>query len=209
MSEAFAKARNYQRKRDRDEERDLRWEILADVLDGKVPARCHAHRADDIVTAPRTSREHGFRLTIEHCTEGHRVAGELAADSVMCTLGPLLTGRSKQELKDRSNEAAPALERAGVVFGFTTDHPVTPSYSLPLCAAYAVGAGMSHGGALRALTLDAARVIGLEGRVGSLEAGKDADCVITDGDLLDPRARVRMTMVDGQVAWTLDGSPRI
>ncbi|NIV29676.1 MAG: amidohydrolase family protein [Anaerolineae bacterium] len=210
MREAFVQARTYRQKRGRDEgERDLRWEILADVLEGKLPARCHAHRADDILTALRISREFGFRLTIEHCTEGYYVAGELAAAGVMCTLGPLLTGKSKQELKDRSLEAAPALERAGVVFGFTTDHPVIPSYSLPLCAAYAVGAGMSREGALRALTLDPARVIGLEHRIGSLDAGKDADCLIADGDILDPRTRVLTTIVDGQVAWTMQDGPRI
>jgi imidazolonepropionase-like amidohydrolase len=210
MREAFVLARTYRQKRGRDEgERDLRWEILADVLEGKLPARCHAHRADDILTALRISREFGFRLTIEHCTEGHYVAEELAAAGVMCTLGPLLTGKSKQELKDRSLEAAPALERAGVVFGFTTDHPVIPSYSLPLCAAYAVRAGMSRERALRALTLDPASVIGLEQRLGSLEAGKDADCLIADGDLLDPRTRVLTTIVDGQVAWTLQDAPRI
>jgi imidazolonepropionase-like amidohydrolase len=210
MREAFSQARNYQRKRAGGEgERDLCWEILADVLDGRIPARCHAHRADDILTALRISREFGFRLTIEHCTEGHRVAGELAAAGVMCTLGPLLTGKSKQELKDRSLEAALALERAGVIFGFVTDHPVIPTYSLPLCAAYAVGAGMSREGALRALTLDAARVLGLEGRLGSLEAGKDADCFIADGDLLDPRTRVLTTLVGGQVAWSLEDAPRI
>jgi imidazolonepropionase-like amidohydrolase len=202
MREAFVEARNYQRKRAKGEgERDLRWEILADVLDGKIPARCHAHRADDILTALRISREFGFRLTIEHCTEGQRVAAELAAAGVMCTLGPLLTGRSKQELKDRSLEAAPVMEQAGVIFGFTTDHPVIPTYSLPLCAAYAVAAGMSSQGALRALTLDGARVIGLEDRIGSLDPGKDADCFIADGDLLDPRTKVLATFVNGQVAW--------
>ena len=210
MREAFVQARSYQLKRkEGNGERDLRWEILVDVLEGKLPARCHAHRADDILTALRISREFGFRLTIEHCTEGHLVAGELAAAGIMCTLGPLLTGKSKQELRDRSLEAAPALERAGVVFGFTTDHPVIPTYSLPLCAAYAVGAGMSREGALRALTLDAARVIGLEDRLGSLEVGKDADCFISNGDLLDPRSRVLTTVVDGQVAWTLEEGPRI
>jgi imidazolonepropionase-like amidohydrolase len=210
MREALFKTRSYVRKRDQGEaERDLRWEILADLLEGKIPARCHAHRADDILTALRISHEFGFRLTIEHCTEGHRVAGELAAAGVMCTLGPLLTGKSKQELKDRSLEAAPAMERAGVVFGFTTDHPVIPAYSLPLCAAYAVGAGMSREGALRALTLDAARVIGLEQRIGSLDAGKDADCFLANGDLLDPRSRVLMTLVNGQVAWSSEGTPRI
>jgi imidazolonepropionase-like amidohydrolase len=208
MREAFVQARTYQQKRSRDEgERDLRWEILADVLDGKLPARCHAHRADDILTALRISREFGFSLTIEHCTEGHLVAGELAAAGVMCTLGPLLTGKSKQELKDRSLEAAAALEQAGVVFGFTTDHPVIPTYSLPLCAAYAVAAGMSRQGALRALTLDGARLVGLEHRIGSLDAGKDADCFIADGDLLDLRTKVLATFVDGQRAWSLDGAP--
>lgn len=205
MREAFVQARNYQGRRARGEgERDLRWEIMVDVLEGRLPARCHAHRADDILTAVRISREFGFRLTIEHCTEGCRVARELAAAGVMCTLGPLLTGKSKQELKDRSLEAAPALEAAGVVFGFTTDHPVIPAYSLPLCAALAVGAGMSRAGALRALTLDAARVLCLDRRLGSLEAGKDADCFIADGDLLDARTRVLTTVVGGRVAWELD-----
>jgi imidazolonepropionase-like amidohydrolase len=210
MREAFSQARSYQRKLAEDkEDRDLRWEILGEVLDGRLVARCHAHRADDILTAVRISQEFGFRLTIEHCTEGHRVAGELAAAGVMCTLGPLLTGKSKQELKDRSLEAAPAMEQAGVVFAFTTDHPVIPNYSLPLCAAYAVGAGMSPEGALRALTLDAAKLLGLENRLGSLEAGKDADCFITDGDVLDPRSHVLTSIVDGQVAWEAESGPRI
>ena len=208
MREAFVEARNYRRKRTKGEgKRDLRWEILVDVLDGNLPARCHAHRADDILTALRISREFGFPLTIEHCTEGHLVADELAAAGVMCTLGPLLTGKSKQELKDRSLEAAPALERAGVTFGFTTDHPVIPTYSLPICAAYAVAAGMSRQGALQALTLDGARVIGLEHRIGSLDPGKDADCFIADGDLLDPRTRVLATFVAGQAVWMLDETP--
>ena len=132
------------------------------------------------------------------------MADELAAAGVMCTLGPLLTGKSKQELKDRSLEAAAALEQAGVVFGFTTDHPVIPTYSLSLCAAYAVAAGMSRQGALRALTLDGARLVGLEHRIGSLEAGKDADCFIADGDLLDPRTKVLATFVDGQLAWPVE-----
>ncbi len=215
MREAFVQAETYRRKRAGkgttagEGERDLRWEILADVLDGKLVARCHAHRADDILTALRISREFGFRLTIEHCTEGHFVAEELAEAGVMCTLGPLLTGKSKQELKDRQLETAAALEKAGVVFGLTTDHPVIPAYSLPLCAAYAVGAGLSREGALRAITLDAARVAGLDDRLGSLEPGKDADCIIADGDILDPRTRVLTTVVDGQLAWQLQEHPRI
>jgi imidazolonepropionase-like amidohydrolase len=210
MRAAFVQARNYLRKRRAGKaERDLRLEILAAVLERKLPARCHAHRADDILTALRISQEFGFRLTIEHCTEGHRVAPELAAADVMCTLGPLLTGKSKQELRDRSFDAAPALEQAGVTFGFTTDHPVIPAYSLPLCAAYAVAAGMTRQGALRALTLDSARVLGLDERLGSLEVGKAADCIIVDRDILDPRHRVQTTIVNGQIAWSLEGAPRI
>ncbi len=211
MREAYVQAQNYARKRARgDGERNLCWEILAEVIDGQLPARCHAHRADDILTAIRISQEFGFRLTIEHCTEGHLIAEELAAAGVMCTLGPLLTSRSKQELRDRSLDAAPVLEQAGVVFALTTDHPVIPAYSLPLCAAYAVGAGMSREGALRAVTLDAARLLGLEERLGSLEAGKDADCFLVDGDLLDPRSRVLTTVVGGEVAWSIEQEgPRI
>ena len=210
MREAFVQAGNYRLKREKDKgERNLKWEIVADVLDGRLPARCHAHRADDILTAIRIAREFGFRVTIEHCTEGHKVADELAEAGVMCTVGPLLTGKSKQELKDRSFETPAALERAGVIFGLTTDHPVIPVYSLPLCAAYAVGAGLSRERALRAITLDPARVAGIDDRVGSLEAGKDADLFIASGDILDPRTRVLTTIVDGQVAWRIQDRPRI
>jgi imidazolonepropionase-like amidohydrolase len=213
MREAFTQARAYQRKQAGNgaggPERDLRWEVMADVLEGRLVARCHAHRADDILTALRISREFGFCLTIEHCTEGHRVVQELGEAGVMCTLGPLLTGKSKQELKDRQLETAAALEAAGVVFALITDHPVIPAYSLPLCAAYALGAGLSRERALRAITLDAARVAGLDKRLGSLEPGKDADCFIADGDVLDPRTRVLTTLVDGQIAWQLFDHPRI
>jgi imidazolonepropionase-like amidohydrolase len=210
MREAFVQAANYRRKREKEKgERSLRWEIVVDVLDGRLPARCHAHRADDILTAIRIAREFGFQVTIEHCTEGHKVADELAQAGVMCTVGPLLTGKSKQELKDRSFETPAALERAGVVFGLTTDHPVIPVYSLPLCAAYAVGAGLSRERALRAITLDPARVAGIDDRAGSLEPGKDADLVITSGDILDPRTRVLTTILNGQVAWQFEDRPRI
>lgn len=210
MREAFVQAGNYRRKREKGEgERNLRWEIVAEVLAGRLPARCHAHRADDILTAIRIAREFGFQVTIEHCTEGHKVADELAQAGVMCTVGPILTGKSKQELKDRSLETPAALERAGVVFGLTTDHPVIPAYSLPLCAAYAVGAGLSRERALRAITLDAACVAGIDSYVGSLEPAKDADVVITTGDLLDPRTRVLTTIVNGEVAWQIEDRPRI
>jgi imidazolonepropionase-like amidohydrolase len=210
MREAFVQAANYRRKREKEKgERSLRWEIVVDVLDGRLPARCHAHRADDILTAIRIAREFGFQVTIEHCTEGHKVADELAQAGVMCTVGPLLTGKSKQELKDRSFETPAALERAGVVFGLTTDHPVIPVYSLPLCAAYAVGAGLSRERALRAITLDPARVAGIDQRAGSLEPGKDADLVITSGDILDPRTRVLTKIVDGKVAWQFEDRPRV
>lgn len=165
---------------------DAKLEALLPVLDRTVPAHFHAHRADDIATALRISREFNLRAVIIHATEGHLIADLLAKEGTPVVTGPCLTDRSKPEL------AGMTLENPAILSGITptaicTDHPETPIQYLPLCAAMAVRGGMSEEDALAAITLNAAKILGVEARVGSITPGKDADLVICAAHPLDWR----------------------
>ncbi|AET66346.1 amidohydrolase, imidazolonepropionase [Desulfosporosinus orientis DSM 765] len=159
-------------------ERDLGLEVLVKVINREIPLRAHAHRADDIMTAIRIAREFEVDLVIEHCTEGHKIAEELAKQGYPAVVGPLLTNRAKVELKDKSFKTPGILAEAGVKVAIMTDHSVTPIEQLPLCAALAWKAGMDKEDALRAVTIHPAEILGVADRLGSLEVGKDADIVI-------------------------------
>ncbi|AEG14158.1 amidohydrolase [Desulfofundulus kuznetsovii DSM 6115] len=208
LREALAKAQDYQRKletaaagRGERPDRDLKMESLVRVLRREIPLRVHAHRADDIMTALRIAREFNLLLVVEHCTEGYLVAQELAAHGVMAVVGPMITNRAKVELKGISLQTPRALAEAGVTFAIMTDHPVVPIQYLALSAALAVRGGLPEEKALRAITLDAARILGLENRLGSLEPGKDADIVVLSGYPFDPRTRVIKTYIDGRLVY--------
>ncbi|NHM26163.1 amidohydrolase [Desulfofundulus sp. TPOSR] len=208
LREALAKAQDYQRKleaaaagRGERPDRDLKMESLVRVLRREIPLRVHAHRADDIMTALRIAREFNLLLVVEHCTEGYLVAQELAAHGVMAVVGPMITNRAKVELKGISLQTPRALAGAGVTFAIMTDHPVVPIQYLALSAALAVRGGLPEERALRAITLDAARILGLENRLGSLEPGKDADVVVLNGHPFDPRTRVIKTYIDGRLVY--------
>lgn len=208
LRETLVKALNYKKKmekgsKDPDKvvERDLKMEALCDVLDRKLPLRAHAHRADDILTAIRIAREFGVDIVIEHCTEGHLIADELAEAKVPAVVGPSLTSRSKVELKDLSFNTPGILANRGVKVALMTDHPVIPIRYLPVCAALAVKEGMKEEDALKAITINAAEIIGIAGRVGSLEKGKDADVVIWDGHPLDIKSRPSTVVIDGRIAY--------
>ncbi|MCR4431028.1 MAG: amidohydrolase [Tepidanaerobacteraceae bacterium] len=211
LRETLVKAQNYRKKIQKDAkdpdkvvERDLKMEILCDVLDRKIPLRAHAHRADDILTAIRIAREFDVDIVIEHCTEGHLIADELAEAKIPAVVGPSLTSRSKVELKDLSFNTPGILARKGVKVAIMTDHPVIPIQYLPVCAALAVKEGMKEEDALRAITINAAEIIGIADRVGSLEKGKDADVVIWDGHPLDIKSRPSIVIIDGQVAYSAE-----
>lgn len=182
-------------------DRDLRLEALANALARRVPMRAHAHRADDILTALRIAEEFNLDLVVEHCTEGHHIAPLLAEKGVRAVVGPSMSCRSKVELRERNYETAAILQKAGVMVAIMTDHPVVPIHHLPLCAALAAKAGMGREAALAAITLDAARICGVEHRVGSLEPGKDADMVLLDGHPFDLETNVLTTWIDGQVVY--------
>ena len=161
---------------------DLKMEALIPVLKGELPLKAHAHRADDICTAIRIAKEFGVKMTLEHCTEGHLIPQVVAASGFPAAVGPTLTNASKIELVNKSFETPGVLSRAGVQVSIITDAPVIPQQYLALCAGLAVKDGMDPFAALQAITINPARHLGVDARVGSLEVGKDADVVIADGD---------------------------
>ena len=176
---------------------DLKLESLIPVLKREIPLKAHAHRSDDIMTALRIAKEFDLKITIEHCTEGHLIVKELQQANVPVAVGPTLTNASKLELLNKSWTTPGILARAGLQVSIITDAPVIPQQYLPLCAGLAVKAGMDPFQALQAITINPAKHIGIAHRVGSLEPGKDADIVLTDGDPLVSDTVVRAVFVDG------------
>ena len=176
---------------------DAKLEALRPVVNGDLPAHFHAHRADDIATAVRISKEFGLNYVIVHGTEGHLVADLLAAEGVPVITGPCLTDRCKPELAGMTLENPVILAKAGVKVAICTDHPETPIQYLPLCAAMAVRAGMDEEDALAAITRNAAEIGGIADRVGTLAVGKDADIVVTQGHPLDWNSNIKAVFIDG------------
>jgi imidazolonepropionase-like amidohydrolase len=178
-------------------DRDLKLEALGLVLRREIPWRQHCHRADDIATALRIAAEFGYDLVIDHGTEAHLLADKLAAQDIPVIIGPLFTSRSKVELRNRSLANPGKLAAAGVTIAITTDHPVVPINFLVHQAALSVKHGLDRDTALRALTINPARIVGVADRLGSIEPGKDADLVIWSGDPLDVLSRVTRALIEG------------
>jgi len=180
---------------------DLKLEALARVLRREIPAHIHAHRADDIMTAVRIAEEFDIDLVLIHATEGYKIADILAEKMIPCVPGPILFSREKVELRDMTPKNAGALANAGVKVAIQTDQMSAVRY-LRLDAAIAVNEGMRDDDALRAITLTPAEILGIEGRVGSLEVGKDADIVILSAHPLDvAHGRVQRVLIDGKTVY--------
>ncbi|MDN5292775.1 MAG: hypothetical protein PWQ91_974 [Eubacteriales bacterium] len=196
LRELLVRAENYRRKKNK--EKDLRLEALQPVLEGEIPLRVHAHRADDIMTAVRIGEEFGLKLVIEHGTEAHKIAPLLAEKNVPVVVGPVLVNRAKVEMKDLTPATAAVLWQAGVKFAFMTDHPVVPVHYLPLAAALACRAGLPEEAALAALTKNAAEILGIEQETGTLAPGKAADLVITSGNIFDLKTKIDAVYLRGK-----------
>lgn len=179
-------------------EYDAKCEALLPLLERKIPAHFHAHRADDIFTALRIAAEFDLRFVIVHGTEGHLIADILAGEEVRVLAGPILCDRSKPELRNLTPANPGLLAGAGVQTAIITDHPVIPVQYLPLCAALAVREGMEEGDALRAITITPARICGLDRRVGSIAPGKDADLAVFDQHPLSFSAKPRLVFCGGK-----------
>ena len=181
---------------------DMKLEAMLPVMAGEIPLKCHCHRADDILTAVRIAKEFGLRATLDHCTDGELIADELAEENFPVFIGPSLGHKSKIELANKNFTTPGVLNRAGLCVSIITDAPVIPLRYLPMCAGLAVNSGLDLQEAWKAITINPARSLGVDDRVGSLEPGKDADVVIWTSD---PLSRIGgeayITILNGQVVY--------
>ena len=181
---------------------DMKLEAMIPVMKGEIPLKCHAHRADDILTSIRVAREFGVGITLDHCTDGSLIADELAEEGLPAFVGPSLGSKSKIELSNKSFETPRDLTAAGVKVSIITDAPVIPLQYLPMCAALAVDAGLAEEEAWKAITINPAQSTGIGDRVGSLEPGKDGDVVIWTADPMQVvGAASAITIVDGKIVY--------
>ena len=208
LRETLYKAKTYMEKKERAEDPskmpdyDIKMEALIPVLKREIPLKAHAHRADDIFTALRIAKEFDVDITLDHCTEGHLIADELAKEGKPAIVGPTFGNRSKFELKNKSFDAPRILIEAGIKVAITTDSPVIPLQHLSLCAGLAHNAGLDEIEALKTITINPAEIVGLSHRIGSIEAGKDADIVVFDGNpIKDLDCKTYMTIIDGKVVY--------
>ncbi|UCZ53816.1 amidohydrolase [Bacillus shivajii] len=206
MRQTFMQAQDYLKKKEAGEvkERNLRMEQLLPVLKKEIPLRTHAHRADDILTSLRLAKEFDIEVTIEHCTEGHLIAERIAESEVQVSVGPTMSTRSKVELADKGYHTLLELNKYNIPFSITTDHPVIGIEYLTTAAATAVKFGLNEQSAFKAITSQAARHIGVEGQVGSLEEGKDADLVIWTEHPFHAYTQVKETIVNGITVYKND-----
>ncbi len=174
---------------------EMDYEALTPVLEKKAQAHFHAHRADDIMTALRISNEFDLDLVIVHATEGYKVHEKLKDTKLI--LGPLLTDRSKPELRELTTDAPSILKKSGATFAMSTDHPETPLKHFKLCGAICLNDDFNELDALKSMTIDPAKIVGLDEKIGSLKIGKQADFVILDGEFLDYKTKVCSVFVEG------------
>jgi imidazolonepropionase-like amidohydrolase len=177
---------------------NFKLESLIPVIKKEIPLKAHAHRADDIFTAIRVAKEIGVNLTLEHCTEGHLIAGYLAKEGIPLAIGPTFGHAVKFELKNKSFETPGILAKAGCDVSIITDSPVIPQQNLALCAAFAIKSGMDENDALKAVTINPAKHLGVADRVGSLEIGKDADIILASGPIFDFKTEIVQVFINGK-----------
>ena len=178
---------------------NAKLEAMIPVVEGKLPLKAHAHRSDDILTAIRIAKEYGLKMTLDHCTEGHLIVDEVKRSGFNAIIGPSYGFRTKYELRNLTFETPGILSKAGVKVAIMTDSPVHHQSELPLFAAMAVNSGMDREDALKAITINAAEITGIDKWVGSIAPGKDADIVIWDTDPLSLEHRTYMVLIDGEV----------
>lgn len=196
--QGFYEAREYINKSEEDKEFSLQTEHIAKALDGGIPVRAHAHRADDIMTAIRLRDEFNLDLVVEHCTDGHLIVDELLEANVPVTVGPSLSNRAKAEMEHVTFRTPGVLANAGIEVAIITDAPCTPIQYLPICAGLAMREGMKEYDAFKALTITPAKILKVDDRVGSLKVGKDADIVVWDGHPFELMGKPHMVFVNGK-----------
>lgn len=182
-------------------ETDLRYEAYRPVFEKKIPLKAHVHRADDILSAIRIAKEFDLDMTLDHCSEGHLIVEEIKKSGFPAIVGPDLSSRNKIEVQNMAFKTAGILSKAGILTAVTTDHPVSIIQTLPLCASLAVKEGMEMEDALRAITIHAAKICGVDDKIGSLDEGKYADIAIFDRHPLDIFTKTMCTMIRGEIVY--------
>lgn len=180
---------------------DFEMEPWLPVLRKEIPLKAHAHRADDILTAIRIAKEFDVNITIDHGTEAHLIVDEIKESGFPVIVGPDLTARSKVEVQNMNFKTNRVLQEADILFAITTDHPVSLIQYLPLCAGLAVKYGLPVEEGLKAITIHAARICGVEDRVGSLKPGKDADIAIFSDNPMEVFTKTLYTIIDGKIVY--------
>ncbi len=204
LRELLFKSQEYARekKEGKNPKFDMKLEAMIPVVEGEIPLKAHAHRADDVFTSIRIAKEFGVKLTLDHCTDGALIAEELGEEGLPAFVGPSFGSKTKIELRNKSFTTAAALHKAGVPVSIITDAPVIPLQYLPLCAALAVQGGLEVEEAWKAITINPATYTGIADRVGSLEKGKDGDVVIWTADPMQTvGAESWVTVVDGKIVY--------
>lgn len=208
LREELTKAETYRKKREKnpDEEIDFRYECWLPVLHGEIPLKAHVHRADDILTAVRIAKEFGLWMTLDHCSEGHLIMEELKEAGFPAIVGPDMASRNKIEVQNMAFKTVGLLAERGILTAITTDHPVSKIQFLPICAGLAVKAGMSPEEGLRSITINAAKICGVDHRVGSLAPGKDADIAVFTGNPMEVFTKTLYTLIDGEIVYSAEDS---
>jgi len=207
LREELFNARAYQVRKKRavesgeDFEPDYRMECWLPVLNREIPLKAHVHRADDILTAIRIAREFDLKMTLDHCTEGHLIAEEIAESGFPAIVGPSVASRNKIEVQHMDFKTPGILHKAGVKVAITSDHPVSRIQYLPIYAGFAAKEGLGQEEALKAITINAAEICNVADRIGSLEEGKDADIAIFNGNPMETFTTVLYTIIDGKVVY--------
>ena len=196
--QGFYEAKEYLKKSDEDREFNLQTEHIAKALEGGIPVRAHAHRADDILTAIRMCDEFNLDLVVEHCTDGHLIVEELKEAGVKVAVGPSLSNRAKVGMENVTFRTPGVLASAGVEVAIITDAPCTPIQYLPICAGMAMREGMTEEDAFKALTIVPAKILKVDDRLGSLTAGKDADVVVWNNHPMEIMGKPELVFVNGK-----------
>lgn len=203
LREELSCAREYERKINENPETppDFHYECWLPVLRGEIPLKAHVHRADDILTAVRIAKEFGLRMTLDHCSEGHLIMEELREAGFPAIVGPDMASRNKIEVSNMAFKTAGQLSKNGILTAVTTDHPVSKIQFLPICAGLAVKEGMAMEDGFRSITINAARICGVDNRVGSLAVGKDGDIAIFDGNPMEVFTNTLCTIIEGKIVY--------
>ena len=202
LRETLAKTKEYMMKKEagKDVDYDQKLEAMIPVVKRELPLKCHAHRADDILTAIRIAKEENIKITLDHVTDARCILPQIKESGFPCICGPALTHKSKFELANMSFKTPNELYKAGILFSIITDSPVIPQQYLSLSAALAAKAGLPEYEAIKAITINPAKILGLDNRVGSIKVGKDADFVICTKNILDTQNEITAVYVDGKKA---------